>query len=300
MLKETITRRTAIASVAGGAFAAIAGTTNMAQAQTPLTGRIKQSVSRWCFDGVVKDWDDFAKQCAEMGLKGIDLVDNPQNWEICKKHGLVATMVPGAGSIGDGLNDKKNHERCMEQFKKNIAAASQYSLPNVITFSGSRRGKSDEEGWETCSLILKEAVKLAEDQNITICMELLNSKVDHPDYQCDHTAWGVELCKRVGSPRFKLLYDIYHMQIMEGDIIRTIRDSIDHIGHFHTAGIVSIGIQGPNRRDIDDKQELYYPPIMKAIAELQEQGKYNGYVAHEFVPCNGMKSLQDAVLLCDV
>ncbi len=294
MLNETISRRTAMASLAGTAMtAALTGVASSAVAQeAPLKGRIKQSVSRWCYDGVVKDYDEFAKQCAAMGLKGIDLVD-PKDWDTLKKHGLVATMVPGAGSIGDGLNDKKNHERCMEQFKKNIPAAAQAGWPNVITFSGNRRGKGDEESWEACAEILKEAVKIAEDQKVTICMELLNSKVDHKDYQCDHTLWGVELCKRVNSPRFKLLYDIYHMQIMEGDIIRTIRENIAHIGHFHTGG-------NPGRKDINETQELWYPPIMKAIAELQDQGKYDGYVAHEFVPINGMQSLKDAVLLCDV
>lgn len=296
MTNETITRRTALASLAGTAVAvaaAVAGSASNADAQNAqLKGRIKQSVSRWCYDGVIKDWDEFAKQCAAMGLKGIDLVD-PQYWDICKKYNLTATMVPGAGNIGDGLNDKKNHVKCMEEFKKNIPAAAKYGWPNVITFSGSKRGKSDEEAWETCAEILKEAVKIAEDNKVVICMELLNSKVDHKDYQCDHTAWGVELCKRVGSPNMKLLYDIYHMQIMEGDIIRIIRQSIEHLGHFHTGG-------NPGRNDLDETQELYYPAILKAIAELQDQGKYNGFVAHEFVPKKGMESLKDAVQLCDV
>ena len=181
----------------------------------------------------------------------------------------------------------------MEQFKKNIPAAAKAGWPNVITFSGNRRGMEDEKAWDNCALILKEAVKIAEDEGVTICMELLNSKVDHKDYHCDHTDWGVEVCKRVDSPRCKLLYDIYHMQIMEGDIIRTIKKNIDHIGHFHTGG-------NPGRNDIDESQELYYPAIMETIAELTDQGKFNGYTAQEFVPKNGMKSLQNAVRICDV
>ncbi len=294
MSDNTINRRTAIASIAGGAVAASVGNTAIASAdETKLKGRIKQSVSRWCYGGVVEDFDAFAKQCAEMGLRGIDLISDPKQWDICKNYGLVATMANGASSIGQGLNDKKLHKDQMEAFKNNISAAAKYKWPNVICFSGSRAGRTDYEAWDNCSAILKEAVKIAEDNDVTICMELLNSKVDHRDYQCDKTLWGVELCKRVDSPRFKLLYDIYHMQIMEGDVIRVIRDNIDYIGHFHTGG-------NPGRKDLDDTQELNYPAIMNAIAELQENGKYNGYVAHEFVPKHGMQSLKDAVLLCDV
>ncbi|HPA44258.1 MAG TPA: TIM barrel protein [bacterium] len=254
-------------------------------------GRIRQSVSRWCYDSVL-DWDSFAKECAEMGLVGIDLVEQ-KFWPIVKKCGLISTMVPGAGGISDGTNDPANHAKMLEQFKANIKAAADNGLPNVITFSGNRRGKSDEEGLENSVPVLQEAVRIAEDHGVTICMELLNSKVDHKDYQCDHTAWGVELCKRVGSPRFKLLYDIYHMQIMEGDVIRTIRENIDFIGHFHTGG-------NPGRKDLDDTQELNYKPIMEAIAALTDEKKFNGYVAHEFVPKNKMDSLRAAVELCDV
>ncbi|MGC9330186.1 MAG: sugar phosphate isomerase/epimerase family protein, partial [Candidatus Hinthialibacter sp.] len=179
MSENKITRRTAIASMAGG-VAALSATAGSASEQGKLKGRIKQSVSRWCYGGVIEDWDEFAKQCAAMGLVGIDLVHDPKHWDICKKYNLVATMVSGAGAIGDGLNDKKFHPRCMEQFKKNIPAAAKYGWPNVITFSGERRGKTDYEAWDNCYEILKEAVKIAEDHDITICMELLNSKVDHP------------------------------------------------------------------------------------------------------------------------
>jgi hydroxypyruvate isomerase len=202
-------------------------------------------------------------------------------------------MVSGAGSIRNGSNDKKNHAGMLERFKTTIKAAAEYKWPNVITFSGNRNGISDEEGLANSVIVLKEAAKIAEDYGVTICMELLNSKVNHPGYMCDHTSWGVELCKQVNSPRFKLLYDIYHMQIMEGDIIRTIRDSIQYIAHFHTAG-------NPGRRDLDEDQELYYPAIMRAIAKLTEEGKYSGFVAHEFRAKNGVDSLRHAVKVCDV
>ncbi|MFB3789240.1 MAG: hydroxypyruvate isomerase family protein [bacterium] len=293
MPKSEMTRRAALASLAGAAAGAVLvqGSPAGAQDKPKLKGRIKQSVSRWCYDSVM-DWEPFAKACAEMGLVGIDLVD-PKFWPIVKDHGLVATMVPGAGSIGDGLNDKRFHAKAMEDFKKNIKAAADFGWPNVITFSGNRRGTSDYQAWDNCCEILKEAVKIAEDHNVTINMELLNSKVDHRDYQCDHTLWGVELCQRVGSPRLKLLYDIYHMQIMEGDLIRTIRENIDYIGHFHTGG-------NPGRLDLDETQEINYAAVMNAIAELQDQGKYKGYVAHEFIPKKGMESLRHAVMLCDV
>ncbi|MFH1743652.1 MAG: TIM barrel protein [bacterium] len=293
MSETVISRRTALASMAGGAVVGTIHQTASAgsSTKTERKGRIKQSVSRWCYDSVLP-WDPFAKACAEMGLVGIDLVDQ-ELWPVVQKYGLVATMVPGAGTIRDGTNDKANHPKMIEQFGKNIKAAAENKLPNVITFSGNRRNISDEEAWENSAVLLKEAVKIAEDEGITICMELLNSKVDHKDYQCDHTVWGVELCKRVDSPRFKLLYDIYHMQIMEGDIVRTIRDNIQYIAHFHTGG-------NPGRKDLDDTQELNYVPIMNAIAELTEQGRFSGYVAHEFVPKSGMDSLRAAVDLCDV
>ena len=181
----------------------------------------------------------------------------------------------------------------LRQFRENITAAAEFGWKRVITLSGVRGDISDADGMTACETILKEAVKIATDHNVTICMELLNSKVDHPGYMCDHTSWGVELCKRVDSPHFKLLYDIYHMQIMEGDVIRTIRDNITYIDHFHTAG-------NPGRNDLDENQELFYPAIMRAIAQLQEEGKFNGYVAHEFGPKNGIESLRKAVQLCDV
>jgi hydroxypyruvate isomerase len=275
----------------GAAAAAAAASPAAAQAEPPkLKGRIRQSVTRGTFGKMPAD--EFCRTVKALGIVGVDLVGKG-DWPVLKEHGLAATMVPGAGSIKDGLNNKSKHEEFLKQFRENIAAAAEFGWKRVITMAGDRAGISDADGLANCVPVLKEAVKIAADHDVTICMELLNSKVNHPGYMCDHTAWGVELCKRVESPRFKLLYDIYHMQIMEGDIIRTIKDSIAHIGHFHTAG-------NPGRKDLDEEQELYYPPIMRTIAQLIEEGKYDGYVAHEFGPKRGVESLRQAVLLCDV
>ena len=295
MIYQEISRRSALGTISAGfasasvvTAASVLATNSAEAAEGGLKGRIKQSVSRWCYGDI--DWDEFLTAIKKMGLVGVDLV-GPNDWPIVKKYGLIPTMVPGAGSIVNGLNDKKNHSRCMSEFEKNIKAAADNNLRNVITFSGNRHGMSDEEGLDNCAEILGEAVKIAEENDVTICMELLNSKVDHKDYMCDHTNWGVDLCKRVGSPHFKLLYDIYHMQIMEGDIIRTIRDNHQYIGHYHTGG-------NPGRNEIDDTQELNYEPIMKAIVETG----FDGFVAHEFVPARKDKlgSLKQAVAICDV
>lgn len=288
--RNPIHRRTVLKTFAIGSAFALTKAPATAQQGTKLKGRIKQSVCRGCWGSY--PWDEFLKTSIELGIVGVDLV-GPADWPIIQKYGLIATMVPGAGAINNGLNNKNNHPKCMESFRKNIQAAADNQWPNVITMAGDRKGISDEVGMENCVLILQEAAKIAEDAGVTICMELLNSKVDHPGYMCDRTAWGVEVCKRVGSPRVKLLYDIYHMQIMEGDIIRTIQQNIQYIGHFHTAG-------NPGRLDLDDKQELQYKPIMETIAKLTEEGKYSGYVAHEFSPKNKIDSLRQAVLVCDV
>ena len=278
---------------AAAATTALATTAARAQDAAPkLKGRIRQSVTGWPLGKIPAD--ELCRQLKEIGLVGLDLVGDRSLWPVLKEHGLAATMVPGAGSIKDGLINTGRHPDLLKQFRENIGAAAEFGWKRVITMAGDRNtGISDADGLAACVPVLKEAVKIAADHDVTICMELLNSKVDHPGYMCDHTAWGVELCKRVASPRFKLLYDIYHMQIMEGDIIRTIRENIDYIGHFHTAG-------NPGRKDLDEEQELYYPAIMRVIAELQEAGKYNGYVAHEFKPKRGMESLRKAVQLCDV
>jgi hydroxypyruvate isomerase len=233
--------------------------------------------------------EEKAALSVEMGLLGWDLVRR-EEWPLLKDHGLVATMVSGAGSINRGLNDKSMHTQFLADFKENIPAAAEFGWPNVITMAGSRKEIDDREGLDNCVIILKEAVKIAEDHDVTICMELLNSKVNHPGYMCDHSSWGFELCRRVDSPRFKMLYDIYHMQIMEGDLIATIRDNIEHIGHFHTAGV-------PGRHELGEDQEIYYPAVMRAIVETG----FDGYVAHEYTPEHDpVTSLVQAVKTCDV
>jgi len=252
-------------------------------------GRIKQSVCGGCLRKARMDVEQTASLLKKMGVVGRDLVRSG-DWPVLKKHGLVATMVSGAGGIKKGLNDKSMHAKFLDDFKNNIKAAAEYKWPNVITMAGDRKGISDEEGMDNCEAILKEAVKIAEDYGVTICMELLNSRVNHAGYMCDKSAWGFELCRRVGSPRFKMLYDIYHMQIMEGDLIATIRKNIQHIGHFHTAGV-------PGRHELDENQEIYYPAVMRAIVETG----FTGYVAHEYTPLRDpVESLIQALKTCDV
>jgi hydroxypyruvate isomerase len=230
-----------------------------------------------------------AREAARLGAKGFDLLGH-QDWPIVQKHGLVPSMVPGAGTIPDGCNRRENHAKLEEQFRENIPRAAEAGCPNVITFSGNKRGMPDEQAWDNCLEILKRVVPLAEDKGVTICMELLNSKVDHKDYQCDHVVWGVELCKRVNSPRFKLLFDIYHMQIMDGDIIRNIRDYAQYIGHFHTAG-------NPGRHEISADQELNYHAVALAIADTG----FTGYLVHEYSPTRDpLASLEETLKICDV
>ncbi len=290
--ERKVSRRSAMGTMAAGiAAASTLPTLSSTANETNLKGNIKQSVSKWCFNQYIEDngFEAFCKTCADLGLVGIDLVGE-SDWKIMKEYGLVSTMnSPGAGSIAHGCNEKDIHSDLLEQFKKNIGLCKEYGFRNIITFSGNRHGMSDEEGLENSTIVLKEAAKMAEDAGVIINMELLNSKVDHPGYMCDNSPWGIELCKRVDSPNFKLLYDIYHMQIMEGDIIRTIQNNHQYFGHYHTGG-------NPGRRDIDESQELKYEPIMKAIAETE----YDGFVAHEFIPKNGIDSLKEAIEICDV
>ncbi len=276
------TRRSALKTAAASLIAA-----GVPTAQAAPKGRLKQSACRWCYQKM--ELDDLCRQGAEMGLSAIDLV-KPEEWPTVKKYGLVPSMVYGAGTIKDGWNRKESHDRLEKDAREAIKLAAEAKLPNVITFSGNRAGLPDDQGRDNCILGLRRVKKIAEDNGITICLELLNSKVNHKDYQCDHTAWGVEVMKGVDSPRVKLLYDIYHMQIMEGDIIRTIRDNIQYIGHFHTGGV-------PGRHELDDTQELQWRTVAKAIADLN----FEGYFAHEFVPTKDpMTSLRQAVELCTV
>jgi hydroxypyruvate isomerase len=250
-------------------------------------GRLKQSLCRWCYAKI--PLDDLCRQAAEMGVSGIDLVE-PAEWPTIRKYGLVPTVTQGEAKISDGWNRKESHERLEAEIRGRITRAADAKVPNAITFSGNRQGMSDEQGKENCIVGLKRIAKFAEDKGVTVCMELLNSKVNHKDYQCDHTAWGVDVIKGVDSPRVKLLYDIYHMQIMEGDIIHTIRDNFQYIAHFHTGGV-------PGRHELDDTQELQWRTIAKTIADLN----FQGYFAHEFVPAgNPITSLRQAVELCTV
>jgi hydroxypyruvate isomerase len=292
--ESSLTRRDILttAAAAVGASSVLAGLPRTAKAQTEKVvkkGRIKQSICKGCLRKLKLSRDEEAAMAAKMGLLGLDLVGRG-DWDAVKKHGLVATMVPGAGSIKNGLNNKSQHPEFLKTFRENLKAAAEYKWPNIICMAGDRKGISDEQGMDNCTLILKEAVKIAEDSGVTICMELLNSRVNHAGYMCDKSAWGFELCRRVGSPRFKMLYDIYHMQIMEGDLIATIRKNIDMIGHFHTAGV-------PGRHELDENQEIYYPAVMRTIVETG----YTGYVAHEYSPLRDpVESLVQAIKACDV
>ena len=254
----------------------------------PRKGRIKQSVSRWCYQKI--PLDELCQRSAEMGLKAIDLL-GVEEWEVPRRYGLICSMgYAGGGDIPNALNRMENHAKIEEAFGKNIPIAAKEGLPNVITFSGNRAGMSDEEGAKNTIAGLNRVKKIAEDNGVTICLELLNSKVDHHDYMCDHTAWGVQVMEAVNSPRVKLLYDIYHMQIMEGDLIRTIQKNIQWLGHFHTGGV-------PGRHELDNTQEVHWDAVMRGIAATN----YNGYVAHEFVPTRDpLTSLREAVDLCDV
>jgi hydroxypyruvate isomerase len=249
-------------------------------------GRINQSVSKWCYGKF--SLDELCTISKKMGIKAIDLL-GPGDFPTVKKHGLVCSMISTHG-LGNGINRKENHKECLAKIREAIDAAAEYGFPNVITFPGNRRGMADDVGIENSVIALKQITGYAEKKKVTICIEYLNSKVNHKDYMFDKTAWGVEVCKRVGSERVKILYDIYHAQIMEGDIIRTIRDNKDYIGHYHTGG-------NPGRNEIDETQELYYPAIMRAIAD----SGFKGYVAHEFVPKRDpLESLAYAVRICDV
>jgi hydroxypyruvate isomerase len=251
-------------------------------------GRLKQAATRGCF-GKGKNLEQICKEAAGLGLNGIDLV-GPADWPVLKKHGLVPTMAPGGSSIRDGINRPSNYAAIEARCREAITQAAANGVPNVILLSGERKGLPDEQGIENSVLFLNKVKAQAEDRGVTLCLELLNSKINHPDYHCDRTWWGVEVCKRVNSPRVKLLYDIYHMQVMEGDIIATIRNNFQWIGHFHTAGV-------PGRHEIDETQELNYRPIAQAIVDLG----FTGYFAHEYSPLKDpVTSLEYAIRTCDV
>jgi hydroxypyruvate isomerase len=294
MNHSKLSRRNFIRSSSLIAAGAITGAlTNVGQAITAddverivKNDRINQSVSKWCYGKF-----SLEEMCAvgkKMGLKAIDLL-GPNDFPTLKKYGLACSMINTHG-LTKGINRKENHDECLAKIRTAIDAAAEYKFPNVITFPGNRKGMPDDVGVENSVIAMKKIAGYAEKKGVTICLEYLNSKVNHKDYMFDKMAWGVEVCKKVGSESVKILYDIYHAQIMEGDIIRTIRTCKDYIAHYHTGG-------NPDRAEIDETQELYYPAIMKAIVETD----YKGYVAHEFVPKKDpIESLAYAVRICDV
>jgi hydroxypyruvate isomerase len=250
-------------------------------------GRLKHSVSRWCYGRI--PLDDLCKAAKDIGYSAIDLLDE-KDWETPKKYGLACAMANGFGTIPVGFNTLANHDKLVADATAMIPKAAAAGVPNIVCFSGNRRGISDTEGLANCITGLKRVAPIAEQHGVTLCLELLNSKVDHKDYQADHTAWGVQVIEGVASPRVKLLYDIYHMQIMEGDVIRTIGSSFQHIAHFHTGGV-------PGRNEIDDTQELNYRRVMETIADLG----FTGYVAQEFIPKRDpLASMKQAFEICNV
>jgi hydroxypyruvate isomerase len=296
-MASNVNRRNALKNIIAGTaaigvssgFSALAMDKPESNEPLRLKGNINHAVCRWCFSSF--DVDALCIEAKKIGIKGIDLV-GPNDWPTLKKHGLESTMCNGAEiNLVDGFNDEKFHEKLIQNYTAMIPLVAEAGYKNLICFSGNRRGKDDETGWNNCVKGLKQLIPLAEKHNVVLVMELLNSKVNHKDYQCDRTSWGAELCKRLGSENFKLLYDIYHMQIDEGDVISNIRQYHQYIAHYHTAGV-------PGRNEIDDTQELYYPAIMKAIAETG----FKGYVAQEFIPKQADKiaSLKKAVSICDI
>jgi hydroxypyruvate isomerase len=288
-------RRNAIKKIITGSAALAAGSAVLpafAAEDKPspmLKGNINHSVCRWCFGSLTLD--ELCVAAVDIGLKGIDLIP-PKDWPTLKKYNLVSTMCNGAEiSLSKGWNDKQYHPTLIKNYQEHIDLVADAGYKNLFAASGNRGGMDDETGLKNCVEGLKQIIGQAEKRGVTVTMELLNSKIDHKDYMCDRSWWGVELCKRIASPNFKLLYDIYHMQIDEGDVIRTIQDYNVYFGHYHTAGV-------PGRHEIDETQELYYPAIMNAIKKTG----FSGYVAQEFIPVATDKigSLRKAVSICDV
>jgi len=287
-------RRTFIETSAAASVAFLANHTAVAADSSnkntmKLNNNINHSVCQWCYGSI--PLEDFLKSLNELGVTSIDLI-GPKDYPLLKKYNIHNSMCNGAEiSLTEGWNDLKYHETLIKNYKEMIPVVAEAGYTNLICFSGNRRGMDDDVGLKNCVQGLKQIMPLAEKHGVIIQMELLNSKVDHPDYMCDHSEWGVELCKQLGSDNFKLLYDIYHMQIMEGDVIRTIKEHHPYFGHYHTGG-------NPGRNEIDETQELYYPAIMKAILETG----FKGHVAQEFVPTweDKIAALKQGVTICDV
>lgn len=295
MKTTKMNRRDAVKKVAAAASAAVVLPLNVARAQatekgkTPLKGNINHAVCEWCYPDL--SLEELCQLANEIGLVGIDLI-GPKGWPTLKKYNLISTMCNGAEiSLTEGFNHKTYHATLVQNYMTHIDLVAKAGYQNLICFSGNRNGMDDETGLQNAVEGLQKILPLAERRGVVIQMELFNSKVDHPDYMCDNSAWGIELCKRLDSPNFKLLYDIYHMQISEGDIISTIQKNHQYFGHYHTAGV-------PGRHEINETQELFYPAIMKAIVSTG----YKGYVAQEFIPTekDPIASLKKAIAICDI
>jgi hydroxypyruvate isomerase len=287
-------RRDFIASAAGAAAASVAASALARQpeaakpaAKPPVKGRLRQSVCRWCYGNT--KLDDLCIAASAMGIQSVELLTEKE-WDTPAKYGMACAIGMGPTTIPSGFNRVENHDKFVAELERMLPIAKAAGIPQLIVFSGNRKGMDDKEGLKNCAAGLKRITPAAEKHGVTIIMELLNSKVDHHDYMCDKTPWGADLVQQVGSPRFKLLYDIYHMQIMEGDVIHTIRDHFDDIAHYHTAGV-------PGRNELDEKQELNYRAICEAIVDKG----FTGYLAQEFIPKRDpMTSLREAVRICDV
>lgn len=282
-------RRTAVKSLGALAGAAAVGRSHasLVPHSAPRTARIKQSVSRWCYGSM--SLDTLCQTAKDIGYASVELLSENE-WEVPKKYGLQCAMANGFGEIPVGFNRLEHHDKLVTDAARMLPLVAAAGVPNIVVFSGNRAGMSDAEGIANCITGLKRVAPIAEQHGVTLCLEMLNSKVDHKDYHADHTAWGVQVVQGVGSPRLKLLYDIYHMQIMEGDVIRTIRQNFQHIAHFHTGGV-------PGRAEIDATQELNYAAIMRAIADLG----YTGFVGQEFVPRRDpVDGLRQAFAICSV
>ncbi len=283
-------RRDAIRGIGAAAFVGAATPAEGMSPRAVQRGALKQSVARWCYSGM--SIEDLCAAVAGLGMPAIDLLEIDE-WPVAHDHGLTVSVgMPNAGTIERGINDPNNHAGILAGFEENIPKAAAAGVPTVITFFGNHvAGMRRSDALHNSVTCMRECARVAEDHGVNIVIEMLNSKVDHIGYIGDTTAWGVDIVEGVASERVKLLYDVYHMQIMEGDVIRTIRDHHQHIGHYHTGGV-------PGRAEIDETQELFYPAIAREILATG----YDGYFAHEFIPRadDGIASLAAAVELCDV
>jgi hydroxypyruvate isomerase len=308
MKRDSSLSRRSFVSGSTSTVAAVAASLNYrfslaedAAREAGVGGKIRHSACKWCYRNI--SLDDLCTAGKEFGLESVELLQ-PADFPTLKKHGMHCAMVgfPSGevevegkkikvGGIPHAFNRVEYHDTLVEIYEPHIKASVEAGFKNIICFSGNRNGMDDEKGLENCAIGLKRLMPLCENLGATLSMELLNSKVNHKDYMCDYSAWGAELCERVGSEHFKLLYDIYHMQIMEGDIIATIKERGKYFSHYHTGGV-------PGRAEIDDTQELYYPAIMKAIVDTG----FDGWVAQEFIPKREDKiaSLRQGVEICTV